>query len=257
MLEVSLIGAIKKTVQIPTCWGEVSLSQFYQLQKLTTDEFIDVAPILTGIDKDVLLNCSDSDIDKKIFPAIQWIGDKDNQIDAHDNFVPDTLELNGKIFSVPKEIRFETYAQKLAIERVLRKNTEENQISIYADILAIYLYPSYTGEKFDERKAIEFKEEILKLQLKYAFPIAAFFLTNLEGYLISSQENYNISLHKLKKAQESSVLKSSENFQHFSRFRKLLGVLWMKFYKKNMPKSSESLRTMQRKQGFNGSYTIK
>lgn len=257
MLELTLTGDINKTVQVPTCWGEISLSQFYQLQKLPTDEFIDVAPVLTSIDRELLLNCTDSDIDRKIFPAIQWIGDKDNQIDAHDNFVPDTLELNGKKFSVPKEIRFETYAQKLAIERVLRKNTEETQIGIYADILAIYLYRSYTGEKFDERKAIEFKEEVLKLQLKYAFPVAAFFLTNLEGYLISSQENYNMNLRNLKLVQESSDLKSSENFLHFSRFRKLLGVLWMKLYKKNMLKSSESLRMMQRKQGFNGSYTIK
>jgi len=213
----------KENYELPTSYAELTLGQFIRLRKSDGD-VIDILSILLGIDKATLSILSDVDIDYKIIPYIEFLKEEFN---VNEYLLPDYIEFKGKLYPRPKGIGLGTFGQKISLQKELANY--EDDIDCFPVCLAIYMQPIVEDKLFDYERALEMVPEFEKIRLSEAFPLCSFFLLNLKRYLHRRENGLTIIQARKKLAQELKNLETSENFRHFSLWRKLLIKLLSKF----------------------------
>lgn len=259
MLSLTInINGKKYERNVPTWFGELTFRQFNALRSETNISFADTIAILTSIDRKLLGQNKDIDFDYKVYPVFEWYFTEDFNEAIQGLLVPDVVNVGGKEVAKPKGIGFGTYGQKLDLDYITNKANKEGKddVDIFADILSIYLYPGYSGQEYETEKAESFKEKVLDMQIKEGWPLASFFLQNLERYAKRRAGNFHTILHRKKYQQELKRFKSTEAFQQFSLLRRGLINLMIWLSRFNTLKFSLSWLTKAKHQGTKGSYTI-
>lgn len=232
----------KENYLLPTSYAELTIGQFIALRKSDGD-VMDLISILLGVDKSYLSLLSDLDIDIKIIPYIEFLKE---DFDLQNYLVPDFIEYKGKLYNRPKGIGVSSFGQKIALQKEL--SNYDNDIDCFPVCLAIYMQPIIDNKPFDYERALEMVPDFEKVKLSEAYPFCSFFLLNYKRYL-KRRESGLITMQVRKKlAQDLKNLEISENFQHFSLWRKLLIKLLSKFLKRITTQYSLPLH-MKQKQG--------
>lgn len=216
------------TCEIPMSYGDLTLDQFFKLWKKDLSE-IEVLSVLSGISVELWENCSEVDIDEKIDSCLGFLSEP---ADFTQFFIPDKINIGGVYYNKPEGIGPNTFGQKLSMEHALRDAEKEGkgEIDIMPYIISLYMQPIVTDSVFSSKKAEALVSEIMKCKIKEAWPIGSFFLKNYHEYRVKKQRHYLTSQQLKKNKQALAGLVSSENFQQFSIWRRLLIKILIKFY---------------------------
>lgn len=244
--------------EVPTWFGELTFRQFNALRADSNISFADTVAILTKIDRKILGQNRDIDFDYKIYPVFEWYFTESFKEQCEGLMVPDFVNVGGKEVPRPKGIGFGTYGQKLDLDYLTNKAIKDGRddVDIFADILSVYLYPGYSGQEYTTEGAEEFKDKVLDMQLKEGWPLASFFLQNLEAYAKRRAGNFLTILHRKRYQQELKAFKNTDRFQQFSLLRRGLINLMIWLSKFSTAKYLQFWRTKVKRPGINGSYTI-
>lgn len=176
-----------KRYQLPTCWEDMTVSQFQELKRMNEAdeyEYIRFLSIVTGVPFETLFHTKSLDVMDKIEPFLAFIKTPLEKTKA-----PKAITINGKECPVPTDLRDYTYGQKVHAWNAIAKAIEEHK-DPYADmayIVAIYLQPLATGKNYSEAEAKKMAKEVIgELSLVPTYHIAAFFLNQ---YAISRNAN--------------------------------------------------------------------
>jgi hypothetical protein len=182
-------------VRIPTILNEITLGQMIGMQEKHYLNDLDAISILSGIPKEELNNVINFD-DFSIFG--EYVESLANQIKYlyNNEIVPDNVTfILGKRkvdVKVIHNLSVEPAGAFLAARDIIADEInyhiclygEENwkehfQPSLKAccDVLAQYFFCRATGKRYDEYEAEEFNEEVKKLRVTEALPIAKHFFT--------------------------------------------------------------------------------
>ena len=176
----------EKICKIPLSWDDINLRQYMKL--ITFDNYNDVKflSIMLDVSEEEIKESEIADLDLIVYPLLGWYAD-----DKADDFGKrmssglriKEVTISGKVVKVPEDIRMKTFGQKISCEQSLESN-QKNPLLAIPDIIAIYLYPEFSEEKYDYEKSLIFRDEyILLMPIKYAYPIGRFFLMTLKELL--------------------------------------------------------------------------
>jgi len=203
---------------IPQSWYDITVDQYVRLT--LTKEFNDITflAIMLGVEEEDILNSSNPNLDIDTYPHLAWYTGETSEdffsrmTDENKRFMPKevVLERDGADITIPipKDLSMKTYGQKISVEQMLEKNANE-PFSIFPDVVAIYLYPDWSGEKFNLGKALEFKDShIMKMPIYLAYPIGRFFLMKLQDSMHKKLLFWLENMPKKKREQGLKILKS-------------------------------------------------
>jgi len=188
-------------VRMPTILNEITLGQMMEMQEKHYLNDLDAISILSGIPKEELNHVSNFD-DFKVFG--EYVHSLAHQIKYlyNSDIIPHKVTfMLGKrqvIVKVIHNLSVEPAGAFLAARDIIADeiNTHINlygeedwkehfQPSLKAccDVLAQYFFCRATGKKYDEYEAEEFNEEIKKLRVTEALPVAKHFFTSYPDLL--------------------------------------------------------------------------
>jgi hypothetical protein len=181
-------------VRIPTILGEITLGQMIELQEKHYLNDLEAVSILSGISKDELNNVIDFD-DFSIFEYLQSLAHQIKYLynsDAIPHYVTFMLGKRKVDVAVTHNLSVEPAGAFLAardliadeINRHIGLYGEEHwkehfqpSLTACCDVLAHYFFCRATGKKYDEVEAGAFTEEVRKLRVTEALPVAKHFFT--------------------------------------------------------------------------------
>lgn len=184
--------------EFPVGWHEITLDQFLvikDLDKLSddADKICKTLEMLTGISAQTWFNMEATAIDSEaILQLISWMQDP---IDWEAVPPPTEIEIDGKKYSVPKELEMQTYGQMLMFDsKVLPEVSRTGSlVDVLKTALAIYMQPVLTGEKFNGEKLSETEIVVGKMSIYEALPLANFFFSKYFDLLKKKTELSNES----------------------------------------------------------------
>ena len=184
---------LSKDIQakFPENIDEVTFEQYLKVcAKDVTN--IDILEALSGVSKDIWMQCSDDNIDTVILPHLEFISENIETLS-----VPDKIELAGKTIKVPKDLGFETFGQKVICQdAIVKEDKESGEIQkVMPFIVAVYLQPQIDKE-FSEEKARKLIPEILKKKVTEIYPLGFFLLAKLVASL-NVKLNYLVEANTL------------------------------------------------------------
>lgn len=214
---------------LPSCYGDLTLSQFFKLKNLQSNKLIDILPILSGLDKAIWEQFADIDIDEKIAPCLEFL---QGEFDCHLYLVPDYITISDKQYPKPKSLALNTFGQKLALQTAIADAEKQGKdsLEIYPYALALYMQPIVTGKPYDSDMVDDLVPAVMQCKLSEAWPLCSFFLLSFEQLLIEKEKSYHILQQRKNLELELKTLKSSVTFQQFSLWRKLWIEILIKFY---------------------------
>lgn len=197
----------KMRLSSPSSWEEVSLGQLVAIEKSSKD-VVEVFSILSGVDFEIIEESTDDKLLDQLYAVTHFIF---TAPDWDKLPIPKTLLIGEKIITPPEDIGNETLGQKILFDQALMDS--KKTVEIIPMILAIYLQPVISGEKFDRLKIPETLELLNQQPAILMYPLAGFFLNKPKNL----QRFGMIGLHllktwknpRLKNLQESSDLESS------------------------------------------------
>jgi hypothetical protein len=230
---------------LPSCYGDLTLSQFFKLKELQSNKLIDILPILSGLDKYTWEQFADIDIDEKIAPCLEFLN---GEFDCHLYFVPDYINISGKQYPKPKSVGLNTFGQKLALQSATAEAEKEgkNSVDVYPYALALYMQPIVTGKPYDSDEVDKLLPDIMECKLSEAWPLCSFFLLSFEQSLSEKAKSFHTLQQRKRLEQELKNLKSSATFQQFSLWRKLSIKLLTMFYSRIMPRYTQPFLMRQK-----------
>ncbi|HTD40694.1 MAG TPA: hypothetical protein VK671_08745 [Mucilaginibacter sp.] len=185
----------KLKVRIPTILNEITLGQMMQMQKKHYLNDLEAISILSGIPKEELYTVSNFD-DFQVFG--EYVQSLAHQIKYlyNSDIVPHKVTfMLGKrkvVVNVIRNLSVEPAGAFLAARDIIADEINAH-ISLYGEegwqehfqpslksccnVLAQYFFCRATGKKYDEYEAEEFNEEIKKLRVTEALPIAKHFFS--------------------------------------------------------------------------------
>jgi hypothetical protein len=173
MIPVKMLG---KVYEIPGGWDEVTCRQFIEL--LECKEISNpalVLSILAGIEYRILMNANPKEIEANVLSRLTFLG---QDVGLESFILPETVTVNGAAYSFPKNLRAETWGQKITAQMLINEasTTKAPLIKIAAEMVAIYLQPIIDGPTFDDKKIKVVAEMVKDSKLCEVYPVAAFFL---------------------------------------------------------------------------------
>lgn len=165
---------------LPTQWGDLTLGQAVQIIDFDfnmPNAKLKLYSIITGLSKDELNALGEWERFEECMSFLYTTPELSGFS------IPDHVDIEGVRCKVPKKLEIESYGQKVAVEELLRNavvaadGKELNIVGLMPEALAIYFYPIVTGEKFNDERVEEHIQSMMQIPVKYAYPIAAFFLT--------------------------------------------------------------------------------
>lgn len=161
-----------KKVSVPTMWSEVTLSQYSKL--VAVKDEIDCASIFLGIESDVLRKAKDIEGFNRVMIALYFLKEKMNAPKV-DKLT--TISFRGKEL-VAKDISSIMIAQLLDI-KVIASKAYEDPNEMYANVLAMYLYPLVSDKEYSFSNAQELLPEIWEMPAVQIISLVGFFLSGL------------------------------------------------------------------------------
>ena len=175
----------KDVYGMPEGWHDVIVNQFLELRNCEDADFIKILSVLINAPYDKVFACNPEMIARKVFPMLDWYFDETFNFDELK--IPPKLSVQGKKYPIPRDIRLKSFGQKLHIEEVMREMCDP--VSKMPYIVAIYMYPVITKNKFDIESLDEFtKNTIGNCKITEIYPIANFFLIKLRKYYIKKRK---------------------------------------------------------------------
>jgi hypothetical protein len=191
----------KLKVSIPTLLEEVTLGQMMEMQERHYIDDLEAISILSGVPKEELYAV-------KNFDDFQSFGDHINSLAQqikylyNSNIVPNKVRfLLGRrkvLINVISNLSVEPAGAFLAARDIIAEEINEH-IIIYGEddwqehfqpslkacchVLAHYFFCRATAKKYDECEAEDFCEEVKKLRVTEALPIAKYFFTSYPNLL--------------------------------------------------------------------------
>lgn len=180
MVEIKLNG---KPVNFPTQAADLTLKQFFELRTCATP--IEEVCALTGLDKNTVSNFKDLNTLKTAVGLMTVLGN-DMKKGFGGGPIPKQVFIGGKFVSVPKDLKIQPVGAWMNVHQLLAEqsqvNTKAGKPDDFTDCipkaLAHYFYtPYHKGVDYSEIEAEgpEWMEQILKLPVNVAIPIANYF----------------------------------------------------------------------------------
>jgi hypothetical protein len=181
-------------VRIPTILGEITLGQMIELQERHYLNDLEAISILSGISKDELNKVIDFD-DFSIFEYVQSLAQQIKYLynsEAIPHHVTFMLGKRKVDVTVVHNLSVEPAGAFLAARDLIAdeingyiglygedhwKEHFQPSLTACCDVLAHYFFCRATGKKYDEFEAGAFTEEVRKLRVTEALPIAKHFFT--------------------------------------------------------------------------------
>lgn len=168
------------TISIPEAWNEISYNQYFALIENKTDDNLVYISILTGLSPDEWLKSKDVATYEDVINNLSWL----NELPDISNIpYPKNIVLNGNTLKIPERLDYHTVAQYKDIQNKVQQFAESAEVeastialmTIYPDMVAIYLQPQIDGE-YSYSKAMELVPLVKNLKLYDIASIANFFL---------------------------------------------------------------------------------
>lgn len=217
---------------LPTSYGELTYNQFVALKDMSdTSDIVGIFSILSGVEKSIIEQSGDLDLDEKIISLIKFLEKLPNLV----FLLPDQIYIGDKWYQKPTGIEVNTFGQKLSLQRKVISIQKEGkgEVDIYPFIVALYMQPAITGTPYDEDEVDRLVPLIMECKINQLFPIASFFLKSYELSLQKKRSDSRILLSKKSDRQGLTVSKSSESYQRFSVLRRFLIKILKKYFWKN------------------------
>lgn len=166
-----------RTIQIPCLWEELSLKQFMYIMTEKELNSVKLLACLTGLSEEYLLNAPASQINV----AADYAFFMNEPPDFRKWEIPESVTIDGVTCKVPKDIRTETFGQKIYLHEEMNRVIKEEKQNIDAMPYAIatYFYTALTGDKvYTHEKVMSIIPRVLNMKAIEAVPVANFFLTN-------------------------------------------------------------------------------
>ena len=194
--------------KIPASWDDINVRQFLKLKKLEEYDDIKFLSIMLDVEKSVIENCDNEDLDLLVYPHLSWYMEKsiiDVVVAAEQK---EQIQLGDKTIKVPKDIMLKKFVQKVLMEQIIEKT--EDPFDALGDICAIYLYNEYyEGEEVDADKVWKFRDEfILTAPILIMYPIGTFFLKKLKE---STSKKISIWLANIPQKRREQALSNLKN----------------------------------------------
>lgn len=175
-----------KVCKIPQSWNDINLRQYLRL--ISTKEFSDFSflAIMLDVEEEDIKRSPVVDIDLIVYPQLEWyLNEKADKFAEKllSDKRPKECEIAGKKVIIPKDLKLKEFQQKINAEKAMTRS-ERNPFLAIADLIAIYLYPEFSGELYEYDKAMQFKDEhVMTMPISVAYPIGRFFLMTLRNSL--------------------------------------------------------------------------
>lgn len=177
------IDGKEKRAVMPEGWEECTLQQIIDLDKARKSEKEeDPLLLFAALSGQRLgeLNNTPSNLWIQFFNHLEFLASNEPKWLKLKH--PETVRINSKEITVPKDLGLEAFGQKVLgleiMERYNKEDKEEDKLESLPEILALYFQPLYDG-KFDRTRVNAVKKYVLKMRALDAVPIASFFLTRL------------------------------------------------------------------------------
>jgi len=194
------LNGVKKTIQIPSTWNDVTFKQYLSFFDLDgKDE--SVLALFTGLDKDLIRRAKITGLETVLI-ALDFIKEAPEWSKTPELFCGHLM---------PKDITFEALAPYADCRDLIEKSTDDLKTfaSNYAKIAAIYLYCVREGyENYDFDKAILLEDEVLNQPAWEVAGLGSFFITKFSPLKISTKKNSQTEgslLRKLKRGTKNLV----------------------------------------------------
>lgn len=204
---------------LPTSYDELTFRQFFAMREVKDDDNIGFLAAISGLEREAWEQCSDIDIATKIYVFLEWMKEP-FQVEQ---FTPDKIKINGKYYDRPKGLGASVYGQIEHIKSEYKKLDREgkNDYEGFPMLLAIIMQPVVTGQKYNYDLAYKtILPLIMDCQLREAWPLASFFLTNFSNYVKRRKTGFHIVQARKKYKPALTDLKSSDHGQQFSLYRR-------------------------------------
>lgn len=146
------IDGKKKTINSPSAWNELTLSQFIRIENefmKDKDNFVLLFHILTGLDISFIEGSKDKSVEKQLYKICAFIGDT---IELDKVTHSDALIIEGDVVMIPKDLSDITLGQKIMVSQAI-KNIDDIVTKIPI-VLANIMQPARDG-KYDRHKVKE------------------------------------------------------------------------------------------------------
>lgn len=202
---------------IPSSWEEITLGQFFDLRDKSKDA-LDTISIITNTQRDFWEDSTDMDVlDVLISGPLSFI--KTPPIGLDQFIRPDKIEIDRKLYSLPKGVGMGTLGQKFAFETLVKE--KQTDVDCIPMALAIYFQPLIDNAKFSSDRCLELMPVILSIKIKEAFPVASFFFMKYLKYLKESQKRLEENQSLRKSGLELKDLGGSDIFVRLGPWRKV------------------------------------
>jgi len=180
-----------RTFFVPESWEEVTVKQFSDLVKFRIElNPARVMSIFTGIEYDWILNAEPQEIEVKLLSVMSFLGE---DIDLLALVRKDYISIGGRELKVPKDIRNETYGQKMFLQELINESIRKElpMYEIIPSALAIYFQPIFDNSAFNDKRVEELKPMMSHTRISEAYPICAFFLKKYIQSFPGKRESLN------------------------------------------------------------------
>lgn len=229
-------GDAVQEINFPTGYHELTFGQLLRLRLDFTGDVGQLLEILTNIPRAIWMGLPENQYGK-IMGFLQWIAD--SLMKWEELPLPASLTINGQAYTVPKDLGFESFGQKIVLEAKLtpiigsmfKPGAKAGNIKTPADVqraaqlknnsalislmpyaVAVYFQPKVDGVAFDETKVLAVEQMVLNSRAVEVYPIGAFFIRNLLGLRKSGAQPSPVKAQKVKagKHRKGRVLKKSK-----------------------------------------------
>lgn len=212
--EIEIGGKIRK---IPQSWDDINLRQYLRIYSSPKFDDIEFLSVMLDCSQEEVKRATITDLDMIVYPQLEWYLSEDIEKVAQkltSGKRPKTIKINNKDVAVPYDIQMKEFGQKISAEQSLNKH-KDNPLLAMPEIMAIYLYPEYSGELYDYDKAMLFCEEfIVALPLMDAYPVGRFFLMTLRESLSKKMLIWLENIPQKRRGQVLKNLKNSSKLKH-------------------------------------------
>jgi len=184
----------KDVYDLPEGWHEVTVNQFLELRDCENADFITILSKLINAPYDKVFACNPDMIAKQILPLLDWYFDETFNFD--ELRIPPKLSSQENEYPIPRDIRLKSFGQKIHFEEIMRDI--KDPVTKMPYVVAIYMYPIITKNKFDVESLDEFtKNTIGNCRITEIYPIASFFLNKLRKYFLKKKRRSLRSIHQM------------------------------------------------------------
>lgn len=146
----------------PTAWEDLTFDQgcriFTEWYDQDSNDVMKLLSILSGVEVSVWENAV-GNVEADILPRLDFMKDAP---ELETRPVPKTLKIGEKEITLPKNIRLETFGQKVSLQSTINKSIGKphDLFLIIPAAVAVYTYPQYFNAPLDSGKLKTFTELI-------------------------------------------------------------------------------------------------